>query len=279
MEALLERAPEATASWFVACACAIVGLTALMPEGWPRIALGVVGLALTLWAAPAWARHTTPAAVAAIIVAAPVLTMTAAMLVSRASWATGLAVSRSGGAGEPGRWLFSVACWCLAAGLLPAGRLVLREGRLAGDIGSTAFRVVSVLPPLSSLSWAIVGTVPVGVDPLLDTLHTDAAIVAMGAFWLGMVATLWAPGISHGLRRFSLVSALFVFVTWLPTELKILGIIVTSPIRTLYMQAFVSVLSAVWLVRLAHEWQVHAAQRASRRGRRKTASAAETDAA
>lgn len=263
MEAMLERAPEATISWFVAWAAGIVALTALLPDDWLRVAVGVTALALAIWAAPSWARHTTPTAVVAIIVVTPVLTMASAMLVSHASWTAGLAVSRSGGSSTPGRWLFTVGCLALAAGLLPASRLMLRAGQRAGDIGATAFHWVSLLPPLSSLAWVVVGTVPVGVDPMLDTLHTDAAIVAMGAFWLGMIATLWAPRISASLRRFALVSAVIVFVTWLPTELKILGIIVQSPVKTLYMQGFVAALSAIWLIRLAHEWQVHAAARAT----------------
>lgn len=258
MEALLGRAPEATVSWFAACTSAIVALTGLLPDTWLRAVVGVAGVALALWAAPGWARHSTPTAVVALIVIGPMLPLTAAMLVSHASWTAGLALSRSGGASAPGRWLFTAGCLCLAAGLLPAGRLMLGYGRRAGDIGVAAFRYASLLPPLSSLAWVIVGTVPVGVDSALDVLHTDAAIVAMGAFWLGMVATLWAPGISRSLRRFSLVSAVFVFVTWLPTELKILGILVQSPVKTLYMQMFVALLSAIWLIRLAHEWQVQA---------------------
>jgi hypothetical protein len=131
---------------------------------------------------------------------------------------------------------------------------MLREGYRTGHLGLWAYRAASLLPALSALGWVIVGAIPVGVSRNLDTIHTNAAIVAMGSFWVGMVATSWGSGLSRYLRRFSQVASVLVMFIWLPTELKILGVIVRSPVKTLYMQAMVAILSAVWLGWLAREW-------------------------
>jgi hypothetical protein len=251
---LLRQAPEMTVAWFAACASLLLTVAASLPSLPHRVLLVMAGLALAAAVVPAYLRRATPASAVTLTVVAAMVSMAGVFLLSNASLASGLAVSRAGGAGHPGQWLFTSSCWCLAAGLFPAGRLVVREGHRTARLGPRTYRAASLLPVLSALAWVIVGAIPVGSSRGLDTVHTNAAIVAIGSFWIGMVATSWGSRLSRGLRRFSRAASVLVMLIWLPTELKILGVIVRSPVRTLYMQAMVAVLSAVWLGWLAREW-------------------------
>jgi hypothetical protein len=243
-----------TVAWFVACLSILLAVVAFLPSLPLRLLVVLAGLGLATSVAPAWLQRATPASTVVITVVAAALSMAGVMLISKASLASGLAVSRAGEVGRPGQWLFTSACWCLAAGLLSTGRLVLREGYRTAHLGLRACRAASLLLVLSALAWVIVGAIPLGLGRDLDAVHMNAAIVAMGAFWVGMVATSWDRGLSRRLRRFSETAAVLVILIWLPTELKILGVIVNSPVETLYMQAMVTILSAVWLGWLAREW-------------------------
>jgi len=180
--------------------------------------------------------------------------MAAVTQLSELSWRTGVSLSQAGGAQRPGAWLLSSTSWCFGVGVLATGRLVVREGYRRGYLTARGYRLGSLLPVLAFAGFAIVGVLQVGATHAFSLLHNLAAWSACGAFWVGMLATPWLRGIPRALRIFSIVAAVLVLATWLPTGLRFLEITRTSPISTLHMELLVFPLMFVWLGWLARSW-------------------------
>ncbi len=171
--------------------------------------------------------------------------------------AAGVSCSQAGGAERPYSWLFTTTSWCLAAGLLASGRLLVRVGRDSKRLGERGSMLASLLTVASSLGFLMVGACPVGGSRAMSVAHNYSAVTAMGCFCIGMAACTLLPGVPRLLRAFSAAAALIMFAAWLPTGLRFLGLIPSSPITTQHMELLVFGLSFTWLLWLAWEWGTH----------------------
>jgi len=251
---LLRETRATEVAYFAACVSVVLAASSFLPSITLRTVASLAGVAIAAALAPTYLRRATPAAAVALTFAAGLLSLAAVLRLSGASFAAGLACSRAGGADSPWAWLFTVASWCLAAGVLSAGYLVISEGSRTRHLGARESRLAALLPLIACAGFFVVGALPIGANRVADAIHDQAAIFAMGSFWLGMVASARAPTVSPPLRRFSGAAAALVILAWLPTEVKLLGWIQASPVKTLHMQLLVFALAACWLAWLAHEW-------------------------
>lgn len=251
---ILGERPEASVVWFASSVSVLLTAAACLPDGPMRLIGAFAGLLAAAAWAPAFVEHATPVSVVRLTMTAAAISIAAVLQLSGASFAQGLAASRVGFIGKPYWWLFSISCWSLAVGLLAVGSLMLRRARRSGRLTRAGYRAARALPAIAFAGFAVVGALPLGLSELLDEIHDQAAIFALGAFWLGMTLLAVAGNASKRLRAFSAVSSVTIIATWLPTELKRVGLIATSPVKTLHMQAFVFLVSYAWLAWLAREW-------------------------
>lgn len=251
---MLTGRPETTAVWFAASLSVLLAATAMLPSMQLKILGGFSGLLIATVLAPSYVERATPVSAVRTTMVAAVLSMAAVLWLSGASLEAGLAASRAGFIGKPYWWLFSISCWSLGAGLLAAGSLVLRVGYRTRHLSERGYRIASLLPIIAGGGFMIVGALPLGMNAFLNEVHDQAAIFALGSFWLGMMLLATAGSVSRELRRFSAIAAAVIMITWLPTELKRVGLIAASPVKTLYMQAVVFLLSGIWFAWVAREW-------------------------
>lgn len=262
-DALPDAVKAESVVWLAASLSLVLSGASYLPAGWPRVLAALVGVAAAVVAMPVYVRRATAASAVVLTVTAGLLCVAAVMQLSGTSFAEGLAFSRAGGAGSPWGWLFTAGSWCLAAGLLASGRLVVSEGHDAHSLDARAYRSASLLPLVSSLGFVLIGAFPVGIDYRVTGIHNVAAIAAIGAFWIGMALTVRVGGLSWPLRVYSVVAAAVISIVWSPTVLTFLSFSRHPPMRTLHMQLLAFGLCAAWLVWLALEWDARARGRRS----------------
>jgi hypothetical protein len=219
-----------------------------------RVLALVAGAIASLVLFSAYRRRATPVSSLLITVGAAFLSTATVIRLSGLPWPAGASFSQAGGVARPSAWLLTTTSWCLAAGLLATGRLIVREGYRRGALERRGYRVASLLPVISFLGFLVVGAFQVGGTRAPAVVHNLAAWIAMGAFWVGMLASPWLPSLSRALRYYSAAAAVVVFAVWLPCGLRFLGITETSPISTLQMELLVFALCFTWLGWLAREW-------------------------
>ena len=248
---------EVRAAWYAACLSVLLAAAATVPGPQLKVLTLAGGIALAVALAPLYLEYATPFTAVALTVGAAVLSTTTMLRLTGLSLAAGVSCSQAGGAERPFAWLFTTTSWCLAAGLLASGRLVVRAGRSSGRLGGWGSMLASVLTVAASLGFVIVGACPVGGSRAMSVAHNYSAVTAMGCFCIGMAACALLPSVPRLLRAFSATAALVMFAAWLPTGLRFLGLIPSSPITTQHMELLVFSMSFTWLTWLAWEWGRH----------------------
>jgi hypothetical protein len=248
---------EARIAWYAASLSMLFAAVAAVPSVQLKVLALAGGAALAVAVAPLYLEHATPFTAVALTVGAAVLSTTTLLRLTDLSLAAGVSCSQAGGAERPYSWLFTTTAWCLAAGLLASGRLLVQAGRDSGRLGPRGSVLASVLAVVAPIGFMIVGACPVGGSYTVSVAHNYSAVTAMGCFCIGMAACALLSSIPRPLRLFSATAALVMFSAWLPTGLRFLHVIATSPITTQHMELLVFSLSFTWLTWLAWEWGRH----------------------
>jgi hypothetical protein len=241
-------------AWCAATLSVLLAAVTFLPSAPLRVLAFVAGAVLVALLTPLYLRKATPITAVAITVGAAVVSTSTVIRLSGLSLAAGPSCSQMGGADKPSAWLFTTTAWCLAAGLLASGRLVVQGGRRNGFLSAGAYRVASAVPVIAFAGFLTVGACRVGGSRVLSVAHNLAAVAALGSFCLSMAALSLLTGVSRPLRVFSATAALACFTAWLPTGLRFLGLIEHSPITTQHMELLVFALTFIWLGWLAWEW-------------------------
>ncbi len=245
---------EARVVWFAGWTNVTLAAVALMPS-WPLKVLPVAaGVALAAALARAYVRRATAFSAALVMVGSAFLSIATVIWLSGLPWRTGISWSQAGRIDRPTAWLFSTATLCLGMCALAAGRLVVRGGQERADLSERASRRAALLPRVSFAGFWIVAFTPVGAAPVTDAAHNVASWAALGAFWIGMLATPWLRRLPRSLRAYSAVTSAVVFFTWLPNGLRFLRLYSGRPISMLAMELVVFPACALWFCWLAHEW-------------------------
>jgi len=245
---------EARLAWFAAWLSVMFTAIAVADSRPLRAIAIAVCFGMSVALVRGYLRRATPLLCVLTTLGAGVVSTVTMVWLSGIPLSAGKSFSQSGGSERPMAWLLTTTSWCLAAGILASGRLVLQAGYRREALTRRGYLAASVLPMLSFLGFLVVGTFQVGGSRALALAHNWAAWAAMGAFWFGMLATPWLRSVSRPLRYYSTVASLFVFGTWLPCGLKFLGFTKSSPISTLHMELVVFTLCFTWFVWLAWEW-------------------------
>ncbi len=245
---------EARVAWYAAWLSVLLAAVALLPSSPLRVLVMLTGTTASVAVFSAYRRRATPVSSLVITVGAAFLSTATVIRLSGLPWPAGASFSQAGGVARPSAWLLTTTSWCLATGLLASGRLVVREGYRRGALRQRGYRVASLLPVVSFLGFLVVGAFQVGGSRAPALIHNLAAWMAMGAFWVGMLASPWLSSLSRALRYYSAGAAAVVFAVWLPCGLRFLGVTETSPVSTLQMELLVFALCFTWLGWLAREW-------------------------
>jgi hypothetical protein len=248
---------ETRVAWYAASLSVLLACVAAVPTVQLKVLALVGGAALAVAVAPLYLEHATPFTAVALTVGAAVISTSTMLRLTGLSLAAGVSCSQAGGAERPYAWLFTSTAWCLAAGLLASGRLVVQAGRGSGRLGARGSMLASLLTVAASIGFVVVGACPVGGSRAMSVAHNYSAVTAMGCFCIGMAACALLPSVPRPLRLFSATAALVMFSAWLPTGLRFLGLIPSSPITTQHMELLVFSLSFTWLTWLAWEWGRH----------------------
>ncbi len=243
---------KARAVWYAACLSVALALVALLPV-LPLRALAVAaGVTLAVTLAPAYLRRATPFSAAIVTTGAAFCSMVAVTWLARLPFGSG--ISEAGGVGRPTAWLFNTTLLCLGIGVLATGRLILREGYRRGHLLRRGYLLASTLPVISFAAFLVIALCPIGGVPALANAHIIATWAALGAFWCGMVASLWLRGLSRPLKRYSSVAAVLLFITSVPDGLHRMHLSEANPIPMSVLEVGTFSLCFVWFCWLAREW-------------------------
>lgn len=138
--------------------------------------------------------------------------------------------------------------------LFHAALLLVRAGARRDAFSRRGRIFATALPLLSFAGFVVVALCQVGGAAGPSNAHNIASWVALGSFWVGMIATPWMRGVSRGLRWFAIAASAVVFLLWLPNGLHFMGIAEKSPVSMLGMELVVFPLCFVWFCWVAREW-------------------------
>lgn len=250
---------EACIAWYAACLSLLITLSTLLPTTAlrvPAISAGMIGAALL---APSLVPRFGPLACVVLTGVSALVAVIALMNMAGLSLSSGRSASQAGShLGLTS--LFAAMVWCLAAGLVSAGRYIARLGREAGHLGERGYRRALALLGVAFVGFAVVGGMSVNHNRVFSVVHNVAAVTSIVPFWIGMALSVRRlGGLSRRFRGYSAIAAFAVLVPWLPTSLQFFKVIPVSPVSTLHMELIVFALTFIWLGGIAREWSRPAA--------------------